>query len=54
MAHVYPLDKKLDQFLRSFLEKENMTVKILSQKQLNIEDMMPHNSPVAVRSLLKY
>jgi hypothetical protein len=37
------LDKPMDQLLTPSLKRENMTAYILSKKQLDIEDKMPHN-----------
>jgi hypothetical protein len=49
-----PLDKTPDHFLIPCLKKENVIVKDPSQEQLNTKDKMPHNSPVAGKSLLEH
>jgi hypothetical protein len=47
------LDKSHDQLQRRCLEKENITIKVPSQKKLNIKDNMPHNSRVVGKSILE-
>ena len=42
-APMPPLDKPMDQLLRPSLRKANMISQVPAQKQLNIEDKMPHN-----------
>jgi hypothetical protein len=46
-APMPPLDKPMDQFLRPSIEKENISEKVQSQDQLNIEDKTPHNLSMA-------